>query len=107
MCRGRHMSARTRTGPRAGKQALRVPPCGPIIEAGRRMKGVVAVVVRVGAASGVARAQDRIALDEIVGSWQGDDEIQYVELRMLQGGQEMLANRAAIIFDDASASEAG
>ena len=47
------------------------------------MKGVMAVLVVLLAAVGVARAQDHIALDEIVGSWQADDEIQYVELRML------------------------
>jgi len=72
------------------------------------MKGVLAAVVVVGCmAVGVARAQNRIALDEIVGSWQGDDEIQYVELRMLAVDQNGLANVAAVIFDDATASADG
>ena len=56
------------------------------------MKYVLAVVVATCAAFGVARAQNRIALDEIVGSWQGDDEMQYVELRMLAAAQNGIAN---------------
>ena len=71
------------------------------------MKGVLAVVVVACAAIGVARAQNRIALDEIVGSWQGDDELQYVELRMLAAAPARLANAAALIFDDASGSTDG
>jgi hypothetical protein len=71
------------------------------------MKGVVAVVVALLAAGGVARAQNRIALDEIVGSWQADDEIQYVELRMLDPEQNGLANVAALVFDDATGSDDG
>jgi len=71
------------------------------------MKYVLAVVVVTCAAFGVARAQGRIALDEIVGSWQGNDEIQYVELRMLAPDQTGLANVAALIFDDATASADG
>jgi hypothetical protein len=70
------------------------------------MKYVLVVVVATCAAFGVARAQNRIALDEIVGSWQGDGEMQYVELRMLAADQHGIANVAAIIFDDATASEA-
>lgn len=71
------------------------------------MKGVLAVVVVVCAAMGIARAQNRIVLDEVVGSWQGDDDIQYVELRMLEANQNGIANVAAIVFDDASGSEDG
>ena len=71
------------------------------------MKYVLAVVVATCAAFGVARAQNRIALDEIVGSWQGDDEMQYVELRMLAADQQNIANVAALIFDDATASADG
>jgi hypothetical protein len=73
----------------------------------RSMKGALAVVVGVLVAMGVARAQDQIALDEVVGSWQGDDEIQYVELRMRAANQNGLANAAAIVFDDASGSDDG
>jgi hypothetical protein len=71
------------------------------------MKYVLAVVVATCAAFGVARAQSHIALDEIVGSWQGDDEMQYVELRMLAADQQGIANVAALVFDDATASEDG
>ncbi len=71
------------------------------------MKYVLAVVVATCAAFGVARAQGRIALDEVVGSWQGDDEMQYVELRMLAADQQGIANVGALIFDDATASDDG
>jgi hypothetical protein len=71
------------------------------------MKYVLAVVVATCAAFGVARAQNKIALDEIVGSWQGDDEVQYVELRMLAADQQGIGNVAGLIFDDATASEEG
>jgi hypothetical protein len=71
------------------------------------MKRVFAMLTALVAATGVARAQDRIILDEIVGSWQADDEIQYVELRMVAPGQNGLANVAALVFDDASGSDDG
>jgi hypothetical protein len=71
------------------------------------MKHVLAVVVVTCAAIGVSHAQNNIALDEIVGSWQGNDDIQYVELRMLADSQAGLANAAALIFDDATASDDG
>ena len=69
------------------------------------MKRALAVVVVVSVAMGAAPAHSQIALDEIVGSWQGDDAIQYVELRMLADNQNGLANAAALVFDDASGSE--
>jgi hypothetical protein len=65
------------------------------------------VVAAVLATMRLAHAQNALILDEIVGSWQGDDEIQFIELRMLADGQNQLANRAAIILDGASGSEAG
>ena len=71
------------------------------------MKRALAVVGMVLATIGLARAQSFIALDEIVGSWQGDDEIQYIELRMLDDGLNGIANVTALVFDDASGSEAG
>jgi len=69
--------------------------------------GLAAGLVTLLASSGAVLAQNRIALDEIVGSWQGDDEIQYVELRMLAFDQNGVANVAALVFDDATASEDG
>jgi hypothetical protein len=68
------------------------------------MNGVWTVLVALLATAGVARAQTQIALDEIVGSWQGDDTIQYVELRMLGIGQNGIGNVGALVFDDASGS---
>src|SRR5262245_31501285 len=49
--------------------------------------------------AGVARAQNRIVLDEVLGSWLGDDEVQYVELRMLETGQKALAGVGVLFFD--------
>src|SRR5262245_34376921 len=72
----------------------------------RQMKRVLAVAALCGLI-GVARAQDRIVLDEVVGSWQGDDQLQYVELRMLAGGQSAVGNVAGLIFDDKTASADG
>ena len=72
------------------------------------MKRALAVVGMILGAIGVARAtSSTIVLDEIVGSWQGDDEIQYVELRMLDDGLNGIGGVTALVFDDASASEAG
>jgi hypothetical protein len=50
-----------------------------------------------------------IAVDEVLGSWRGDDDIQFVELRLLAGGQTGLANGggASLVFDDATGSGAG
>jgi hypothetical protein len=51
-----------------------------------------------------------MAIDEVLGSWQGDDTIQFVELRMLAPGQQFLSDgggsRGAsdLVFDDASGS---
>jgi hypothetical protein len=70
------------------------------------MKGVLAVVAALLATSAAVHAQNQIALDEIVGSWQADDEIQYVELRMLAAGQNGVAG-SALVFDDATASADG
>src|SRR5262245_55951224 len=57
--------------------------------------------------AGVARAQNRIVLDEVLGSWLGDAEVQYVELRMLETGQNMLAGVGVLVFDDATGSDDG
>jgi hypothetical protein len=57
-------------------------------------------------------AQHLIAIDEVLGSWQGDDTVQFIELRMLAPGQQFLSDgggsRGAsdLIFDDASGSAA-
>lgn len=55
----------------------------------------------------VASAQDRIVLEEILASWQGDDRVQFVELRMLADGQQAIGNRGELVFDDETASVDG
>jgi len=57
--------------------------------------------------AGIAGAQDRIILEEVLGSWQGDDEVQFVELRMVADGQQNVAGRAELVFDDLTASDQG
>jgi hypothetical protein len=70
------------------------------------MAAMVALVLSARAAGAVNHL---IALDEVLGSWQGDDNVQFVELRLLQVGETFLTNGGgtALIFDDATASEAG
>lgn len=68
----------------------------------RRGWGLVLALV---AAS--AGAQDRIVLEEVLASWQGDDRVQFVELRMLADGQQAVGNRAELVFDDETASVDG
>jgi len=53
-----------------------------------------------------------IAIDEVLGSWQGDDSVQFVQLRMLAAGQQLLSDGggtrgpAVLVFDDANGSPA-
>jgi hypothetical protein len=53
---------------------------------------------------------DLIALDQVLGSWQGDDTVQFVQLRMLADGQQELSDGGGtrgtteLVFDDASGS---
>jgi hypothetical protein len=51
-----------------------------------------------------AHAQQEIALSEVLGSWRGDDGLQFVELFMLRDGQHFLANRAALVFENPTGS---
>ena len=71
---------------------------------GRFLIGVMAVALLLAWPAGDARAQTKVVLQELLGSWEGDDEIQYVELRMADAGQNVLAGVAALVFDDATAS---
>jgi hypothetical protein len=71
------------------------------------MRWVIAAVGIVLGTASLVRAQPVISLEEVVGSWQGDDEIQYVELRMNTGGVNGVANVAALVFDDAKGSDGG
>lgn len=51
-----------------------------------------------------ARAQQSIVLQEVLGSWRGDDTIQFVELLMFEDFQQALNNRAALVFEDETGS---
>jgi hypothetical protein len=59
-----------------------------------------------GVASPAGAVNHLIAIDEVLGSWQGDSGVQFVELRLLAAGQTQLASAggADLVFDDASAS---
>src|SRR3989442_9716393 len=62
------------------------------------------------AASPARAVNHLIAIDEVLGSWQGDDSVQFVQLRMLAAGQQFLSDGggtrgpAVLVFDDASGS---
>lgn len=62
--------------------------------------GAVAALV-LGCAQ-AAMAQGQIVLSEVLGSWQGDDTVQFVELQMVADGQQKLAGVGELVFDDAS-----
>ena len=64
--------------------------------------GIVLGVV-VGVAAN-ARAQQSIILKEVLGSWRGDDTIQFVELIMIEDFQNVLLDRAQLVFEDATGS---
>ena len=57
-----------------------------------------------------AASNHLIAIEEVLGSWQGDDAVQFVELRMLAPGQQFLSDgggirgAADLVFDDATGS---
>jgi hypothetical protein len=68
-----------------------------------RVVAVVLGLILVGAVP--ARAQVEIVLEEVLASWQGDDSIQFVELRMLAAPQQGLKDRAALVFDDVTGRE--
>lgn len=46
-----------------------------------------------------------ITLEEVLGSWQGDEQVQFVELRMLADGQNQLAAGAGLVFFDEAGDE--
>lgn len=61
--------------------------------------GVVAALVL---SAQVAAAQSEIIIDQVVGSWQGDDTFQFVELQMMADNQQALANVGVLVFDVAA-----
>jgi hypothetical protein len=67
---------------------------------GRMLTAIlVLLVLALAVLSGAAQADGRlITIDEILGSWQGDDEIQFVELRTRASGQNLMAGAELEIF---------
>jgi hypothetical protein len=76
------------------------------------LTAIAALVAVSTLAAPAAAVNHLIAIDEVLGSWQGDDTVQFVELRLLAPGQTSLSDgggsrgAAEIIFDDASGSAA-
>jgi hypothetical protein len=69
------------------------------------------VVVGLGVGSPAAAFNHLIVVDEVLGSWQGDDTLQFVELRLLAPGQRSLSSAGGrgttdLIFFDASGAPA-
>src|SRR5215813_10342511 len=81
---------------------------------GRTMAGrlwqAVAVLFVLARATAVLGAANQIAIDEVLGSWQGDDSVQFIELRMLAPGQIQLSDGGGVrgttelILDDMTGS---
>src|SRR5262245_34845960 len=66
------------------------------------MRQAIVAVVVTWLWAACAGAQTQILLDGIVGSWLGDDGVQYVTIGMLDAGQGGLANTGVLVFDDAT-----
>lgn len=66
---------------------------------GVRSWGVVAALL---VSVRLAAAQGNVIIDQVLGSWQGDDSVQFVELQMRADNQQALANAADLVFDTAS-----
>jgi len=76
---------------------------------GQGVRIIAAIAVLVLSARAAGALNHAIALHEVLGSWQGDDDAQFVELRLTAAGQTFLTNGGgtALVFDDATASEGG
>jgi hypothetical protein len=69
------------------------------------------VIVGIGVCSPALAFNHLIVVDEVLGSWQGDDTIQFVELRLLAPGQRSLSSAGGrgttdLVFFDATGSPA-
>ena len=73
---------------------------------------VATVFLVLAAVRPAAATNHLIAIDEVLGSWQGDDTLQLIELRMLAPGQTQLSNGGGtrgtteLVLDDASGAAA-
>src|SRR5262245_1630930 len=75
------------------------------------LQSVATLVLLLLAARPAAASNHLIAIDEVLGSWQGNDEVQFISLRMLAPGQQFLSNSGGrggsdLLFDDASGEAA-
>src|SRR5207244_9096372 len=86
-----------------------VPAQDPQAPLSVRPAALVAVLITL-VARPAGAVNHLIAIDEVLGSWQGDDSVQFVQLRMLAAGQQRLSDGggtrgpAVLVFDDASGS---
>jgi hypothetical protein len=79
------------------------------------MRGLLAAlcaVVAIGFGRPALAFNHLIVIDEVLGSWQGDDTIQFVELRLLAAGMRSLSSAGGrgtteLVFLDATGSPAG
>ena len=77
---------------------------------GRWVAVLLAVLAQVRPAAAINHL---IAIGEVLASWQGDDTVQFVELRMLAAGQGGLSTGGGLrgsvdlVVDDATASVSG
>jgi len=74
-------------------------------EASRKQRaGLVGLVLLTAQTAGASN--HLIFIDEVLGSWQGNDAVQFVELRMRAAGQGALSEGGELVFDDASGTAA-
>ena len=68
-----------------------------------------ALVALVLLARPAAATNHLIVIEEVLGSWQGDDRVQFIELRLLAAGQGDLVRGGGtyLVIDDATGSEGG
>ncbi len=60
------------------------------------------VVVALALSARLAAAQGNVIINQVLGSWQGDDTVQFVELLMRSDNQQAFANNADLVFDTAA-----
>lgn len=73
---------------------------------GRAVVGRLVAVAGLLLAAPAAASNVQIVLDQVLGSWQGNTAVQFVELHMLADGQGDLAQGATLVFDDVAGSAA-
>ncbi len=64
--------------------------------------GVWGVVAALVFTARLAAAQGNVVIDQVLGSWQGDDSVQFVELQLRADNQNGFAGNADLVFDTAA-----